>query len=272
MMNFSKWQGLGNDFILMDPSRNRNLDIRGKARLLCDRHFGIGADGVVSIQRLKNNEFEMRIYNSDGSEAEMCGNVSRCVGLYIKKNKLAKGDDYLLHTRAGIIGLHVLNDHSVKVDMGMPRFPLGETSVEGCSIKDARSIIVQESGSAFVGTVISMGNPHFVIFVDNLKEVDLETWGPLIEKNSAFPDKTNVEFVQVLSPHLVRMRVWERGCGITMACGTGACATAVAGYFTGRTERLVTLLLDGGELQIEYGLDGHVYMTGPAQEIYQGAC
>lgn len=270
MKYFSKWQGLGNDFILIDPSKNGNLDIQGKARLLCDRHFGIGADGVVSIQRIKENEFEMRIYNSDGSEAEMCGNVSRCVGLYIKKNKLAKGDDYLLHTRAGIIGLHVLNPHSVKVDMGIPHFPLGGIPLDGVPSKEAGSIVVQESGKAFIGTVVSMGNPHFVIFADNLKEVDLETWGPLLEKNSAFPDKTNVEFVQVLSPHLVRMRVWERGCGITMACGTGACAAAMAGYITGRTDRLVTLLLDGGELQIEYGLDGHVYMTGPAQEIFQG--
>lgn len=271
MVQFSKWQGLGNDFILVEPEKNRNVDFRNMAGKLCDRHFGIGGDGVVTIRPLRKNEFEMRIYNSDGSEAEMCGNVSRCVGLYIKKNGLATGYRYILHTLAGPIGLHILQNETVKVDMGSPRRLKKEIPVTGTPEETADDLVLKAGDRTFLGTGVSMGNPHVVIFVPSIKDIELEHWGKEIENSPLFPQKTNVEFVEILSPTLVRMRVWERGCGVTMACGTGCCATAVSGVVTGRTERCLTVLLDGGELQIEYNeQDNHVYMTGPAREIFQG--
>lgn len=272
MMIFSKWHGLGNDFILAEPEKNPGFDFQAAAAHLCDRHFGIGADGVVTIRPLGGEAFEMRIYNSDGSETEMCGNATRCVGLYIRRNKLAKGGAFELHTRAGIIRPKVLDNGTVRVDMGTPRLRRGEIPVAGDPEADARSLALDLPGIRLEAVGVSMGNPHAVIFVPDINAVKLEEWGPRIECDPLFPNKTNVEFVEVISPQLVRMRVWERGCGVTLACGTGSCATAVAGVITGRTGRCITVLLDGGELQIEYSeADNHVYMTGPACEVFQGA-
>lgn len=270
-MRFSKWHGLGNDFVIAEPAKNPGYDFAGNAEHLCNRHFGIGADGVVTVKPLGNNAFEMRIYNSDGTETEMCGNATRCVGLYILKNKLAQGNEFELHTRGGIVRPKVLDNGSVCVDMGKPHLLRGEIPVNGDPTADAKNLSIELADKQFSAVGVSMGNPHAVIFVPDINAIELENWGPKIECHPLFPNKTNVEFVEVISKSMVRMRVWERGCGVTLACGTGSCATCVAGFISGRTEQNITVLLDGGELQIHYSQDdNHVYMTGPACEVFKG--
>ena len=255
-MKISKWHGLGNDFILTELSKSSSFDIRGAVERLCDRHFGVGADGVVTIRHLSGNAFEMRIYNADGTEPEMCGNATRCVGLYIKRRMLARGDEFELRTKGGIVRPKVLENGTVRVDMGEPRLLRGEIPVAGNPAEQAREVKLRADGRDFTAFCVSMGNPHAVIFVPDIEAVELEKWGPVLECDPQFPKKINVEFVEVRSPGMVRMRVWERGCGITMACGTGSC---------------VTVLLDGGELLVEHSAaDNHVYMTGPAVEVFRG--
>ncbi len=271
-MKFSKWHGLGNDFILLELAKNSSFQAGEVVERLCDRHFGVGADGVVTIRPLGGNAFEMRIYNSDGTEPEMCGNATRCVGLYIKRRMLAHGDEFELHTKAGIVRPRVLDACSVTVDMGVPRLLRGEIPVAGNSSEEAREVKLSVDGHEFTAFCVSMGNPHAVIFVPDINAVQLEKWGPVLECDPQFPRKINVEFVEVRTPQMVRMRVWERGCGITTACGTGSCATVVAGRLSGRTGGCVNVLLDGGELVIRYAPeeDNHVYMTGPAVEVFRG--
>ena len=270
-MKISKWHGLGNDFILTELSKSSSFDIRGAVERLCDRHFGVGADGVVTIRHLSGNAFEMRIYNADGTEPEMCGNATRCVGLYIKRRMLARGDEFELRTKGGIVRPKVLENGTVRVDMGEPRLLRGEIPVAGNPAEQAREVKLRADGRDFTAFCVSMGNPHAVIFVPDIEAVELEKWGPVLECDPQFPKKINVEFVEVRSPGMVRMRVWERGCGISMACGTGSCATAVAGHLSGRTGSCVTVLLDGGELLVEHSAaDNHVYMTGPAVEVFRG--
>lgn len=270
-MKISKWHGLGNDFILTELSKSSSFDIRGAVERLCDRHFGVGADGVVTIRHLSGNAFEMRIYNADGTEPEMCGNATRCVGLYIKRRMLARGDEFELRTKGGIVRPKVLENGTVRVDMGEPRLLRGEIPVAGNPAEQAREVKLRADGRDFTAFCVSMGNPHAVIFVPDIEAVELEKWGPVLECDPQFPKRINVEFVEVRSPGMVRMRVWERGCGITMACGTGSCATAVAGHLSGRTGSCVTVLLDGGELLVEHSAaDNHVYMTGPAVEVFRG--
>ncbi len=270
-MKFSKWHGLGNDFVIAEVGKNPGFDFKAMAEHLCDRHFGIGGDGVVTIRPLGGVAFEMRIYNSDGTETEMCGNATRCVGLYIAKHKLALGNCFELHTLAGIVRPQVLEGGKARVDMGEPHLLRGEIPVAGDPKADAAKLEIQIPGKSFEAVGVSMGNPHAVIFVPDIQEIELENWGPQIECHPLFPRKTNVEFVEVLDPRTVRMRVWERGCGVTLACGTGSSATCVAGVISGRTERRVTVILDGGQLEIEYSqADNHVYMSGPATEVFQG--
>ena len=270
-MKISKWHGLGNDFILTELSKSSSFDIRGAVERLCDRHFGVGADGVVTIRHLSGNAFEMRIYNADGTEPEMCGNATRCVGLYIKRRMLARGDEFELRTKGGIVRPKVLENGTVRVDMGESRLLRGEIPVAGNPAEQAREVKLRADGRDFTAFCVSMGNPRAVIFVPDIEAVELEKWGPVLECDPQFPKKINVEFVEVRSPGMVRMRVWERGCGITMACGTGSCATAVAGHLSGRTGSCVTVLLDGGELLVEHSAaDNHVYMTGPAVEVFRG--
>ena len=270
-MKISKWNGLGNDFILVESQNCPDGDLGPLARRICDRHFGVGADGLVRIRPLGGNKFEMRIFNSDGSECEMCGNATRCVATYIRKRKLSSARELVLQTLAGTIRPIPQDNGTVRVDMGEPRLLRGQIPVTGDPDSEANAIEIDACQRMFTGTAVSMGNPHVVIFVPDIKQIDLECWGSAIENHPLFPQKVNVEFVEVLSSRLVRMRVWERGCGVTMACGTGSCATAVAGVITGRTEQQITVLLDGGELQIEYAsADNHVYMTGPATEVFDG--
>ncbi len=254
-MRFVKYHGLGNDFIFVNADAEPGIAFQGIARAACDRHFGIGADGLVTLRHLDGNRFEMRIYNSDGTETEMCGNATRCAAAFIVAERLAPGPAFELSTRAGLIRPVMLSDGRIRVDMGEPR--PGDVEI---------------TLNRFTGTDVSMGNPHFVVFVPDVAAIRLETDGPELEHHPHFPNKSNIEFVQVLNRNLVRMRVWERGCGVTLACGTGSSATCVAGVLTGRTDRNITVRLDGGELDIEWNEnDNHVYMTGPATRVFTGS-
>jgi diaminopimelate epimerase len=264
-MNFSKWTGLGNDFVLLEPGESLDFGSGFEQRIikLCDRRFGIGADGVVTVTPLENNngvDFEMRIFNADGSEAAMCGNATRCVAKYIQTRGLAKDAAtkvFNLHTKSGLVRPSLLDDGRVCVDMGLPRTFLG-------------SIKLTADCYDFTAETVSMGNPHAVIFVDDIEKIQLENWGSILEVDRQFPDRCNIEFAQVIAPGKIRMRVWERGCGVTMACGTGSCATLVAAQRTGRVGVEADVILDGGTLHIKHEEGGPVLMTGPAQEVFKG--
>jgi len=272
-MQFTKYSGLGNDFVFLDtPQAQAVKDPFRAAQVLCDRHHGIGADGLVLLLPSAKADVRMRIINSDGSEAEMCGNASRCVPLHLVRRQLTSKKQITLDTLAGIIRTEIVDEPSglVRVDMGSPRLTRGEIPVEGPADQRAVGITVQTQARSFTGTAVSMGNPHFVIFVDDINQVPLATWGPTLENHPAFARKTNVEFVQVLDEHTVRMRVWERGAGITQACGTGACATAVASILNKKTAETITVKLDGGDLQITWPQGKNVWMTGPAREVFRG--
>ena len=253
-MKFSKWSGLGNDFILVAAEP----DVAGiDAVKWCDRRRGIGADGVVIVTPLGGHDFRMRIINSDGSEAAMCGNASRCVAKFIAGHGLGVGGRFDLHTLSGIVRTGINPDGTVTVDMGAPRPFLGE-------------ITLSAAGRNFTAETVSMGNPHAVIFVKDIAAVELEHWGPTLEHDPQFPDRCNIEFAQVLAPGRIRMRVWERGCGVTAACGTGSCATLAAAQRRGLVDTEAEIVLDGGSLFIRREEGGHLLMTGPAEEIFHG--
>ena len=250
-MKFCKWSGLGNDFVIVE-SENGIDAVRW-----CDRRKGIGADGVVIVTPLVGNDFRMRIINSDCSEAAMCGNASRCAAKYILSHHLGQGGKFALHTLSGIVQTEVHADGTVTVDMGPARPFLG-------------SIQLAADGRNFAAETVSMGNPHAVVFVDDVMAVPLEKWGPVLEHDPQFPDRCNIEFAQVLAPDRIRMRVWERGCGVTAACGTGSCATLVAAQRRRNAAAEAKIILDGGVLVIRREGEGHVFMTGGADEIFQG--
>ena len=273
---FSKWHGLGNDFVIVNGFAEHGIkDYAAAAIEVCNRNFGIGADGLVFVLPSQIADFQMRIFNSDGSEAEMCGNVTRCVARYVYDNGLTDKQAITLETKAGIIRPQLVFDGAelkeVCVDMGEPRLKQGEIPMQQGDAEDsAVDLALTAAGKTWQVTCVSMGNPHCVIFVPDLKAIELAAVGPLIETAAWFPRKTNVEFVEVLNDERVRMRVWERGAGITLSCGTGACATAVAAVLNKLTKRRVTVELDGGSLVIEWGEDNHVYMSGPAVEVFRG--
>ncbi|MCF6094877.1 diaminopimelate epimerase [Microaerobacter geothermalis] len=273
-MNFTKMNGLGNDFVVMAQYDRLPDHVAELAQNMCNRHFGVGADGLVFILPSDKADFRMRIINADGSEAEQCGNAIRCVGKYVYDHQMTTKKELSIETLAGIqhVFLHAEGDRvsEVKVDMGPPVLIPNEipTKVEG---EKAIQIPIEVKGKTFHFTAVSMGNPHAVIFVDDAVHYPVETWGPLIEVHPMFPKKTNVEFVTVRNDGEVDMRVWERGVGQTLACGTGACATAVASHLVGKTGRKVLVHLKGGDLLIEWNLeDHHVYMTGQATETFSG--
>lgn len=271
-MHFVKYHGLGNDFVIVDMSCNSITDFSQAALQVCDRRRGIGADGLVLLWPINETNVKMRIFNSDGSEAEMCGNVSRCVPLFWHEKGYLKGTTLTLHTLAGEIVTEIIDLEKglVRVDMGAPRLTRREIPMGGVLSDKAISVSIRAAGQSWTGTGVSMGNPHFVIFVPNVNQIDLPVVGPALETHEIFPRKTNVEFVQKLDKHTLRMRVWERGAGITQACGTGACATLVAAVLNGLTDTKATLVLDGGELQIEWPSQAHVLMTGPAAKSFEG--
>lgn len=272
-MHFTKYHGLGNDFIFLDGEASLGVkDPAALARRLCNRRSGIGADGLVLLLPSQTADIRMRIINSDGSEAEMCGNASRCVPLHLLKHGLIQKKQITLETLAGLIKTEVLDESKglVRVNMGVPRTLRGEVPMEGAPQASALNAVIKIGSMEHKGTGVSMGNPHFVMLVDDAENAPVAEVGPLVETNPAFPQKTNVEFVQVLDKNTVRMRVWERGAGITQACGTGACAAAVACILNKLTGPLVTVILDGGELMIEWPQEQEIFMTGHAQLVFKG--
>lgn len=273
-MKFTKMHGISNDYIYINGATEKIYNPSDVAIKLSDRHTGIGSDGIVMILPSKTCDFRMRMFNSDGSEAEMCGNASRCVGKYVYDKGLTKKTKVSLETLAGkkILNLHVVDGKvdMVTVDMGEPIL----RGVDIPTIFDLPMVVSQPivvSGKKILTTCVSMGNPHSVVYVDDVDSLDLEKIGPSYECHPAFPHKTNTEFVEIISRNEVKMRVWERGAGETMACGTGACAVAVASVLNGFTDRDVRVKLRGGDLQIKWDDDdNHVYMTGPATTVYEG--
>ncbi|WP_414550563.1 diaminopimelate epimerase [Anabaena sp. CCY 0017] len=275
-IEFTKYHGLGNDFILVD-NRASSLPLLTpeQAIPLCDRHFGIGADGVIFALPGENGaDYTMRIFNSDGSEPEMCGNGIRCLGRFIAdlEGESRNKDSYQIHTLAGMITPQLMADGQVKVDMGLPRLLAGEIPTTlGTAETKVINQPIEVAGKTWEVTCVSMGNPHCITFVSDVAAIPLEIIGPQFEHHPAFPQRINTEFIQVVSRDYVKMRVWERGAGITLACGTGACAALVAGVLTGNCDRIATVELPGGPLQIEWSeIDQRVYMTGPAERVFTG--
>ncbi|MGB5594785.1 MAG: diaminopimelate epimerase [Crocosphaera sp.] len=275
-MKFTKYHGLGNDFILVD-NRNSSTPLVSpeQAVKMCDRHFGIGADGVIfALPGDENSDYTMRIFNSDGSEPQMCGNGIRCLARFIAslEGNETVGKSYRIQTLAGIIIPRLEAQGQVKVDMGTP-FLLGKEipTTLGNGEDKVVNQPLEAGGQSWLVTCVSMGNPHCITFVDNVDKIALETIGPLFEHHPLFPERTNTEFIEVIRSDYLKMRVWERGAGITLACGTGACASVVAGVLTGNCDRLCTVELPGGCLTIEWSAnDGRLYMTGPAEAVFTG--
>ena len=268
---FTKMQGIGNDFIVIDcrtgiPERDDH-ELGALSRRLCDRRFGIGADQVLLLYDSEKADFRMRIFNADGSEVEMCGNGIRCFAKYIWDRQLSEKSVLEIETAAGIIK-PVKTGGLVKVDMGVPVLDARLIPVDLDGLIQDYPLTIEDK--TFTITCVSMGNPHAVIFVDDLDSVDVQRYGPRIETHKLFPRKVNVEFAQVVDPHTVRMRVWERGAGETLACGTGASAVAVAANLKGMVKKRVTIKLLGGDLLIDLDEGGHVFMTGPAEEVFEG--
>ena len=266
-LEFVKMHGLGNDFILLDdPSGDLGLSPDG-IRFLCDRHFGIGADGVITVSPSDRADLKMRTFNSDGSEAEMCGNGIRCFALHARDRGLLSGPEMSVETLAGIIRPRIEGDQ-VSVDMGQPRFAAEKVPVAlPGEVIDRPAVF---AGRKLEITCVSIGNPHCVIFWSSEEEPPVAELGPVIETDPLFPEKTNVEFIRVLNDRELDFRVWERGAGMTLACGTGACAALAAAARTGRTGREARVHLAGGDLEIEWRADNHIFMSGPAVEVYRG--
>ena len=273
-MQFSKWHGLGNDFIIIDGFKTTIENYSQMAVAMCDRHFGIGADGLVTVLPSQTGDFKMQIINSDGSEAAMCGNATRCVARYLYENGFTGKTCIDLETKAGIVRPELIFAdqviRSVRVDMGEPRLERRHIPMTGNPDDHCINQKMTVQGQDYYITAVSMGNPHAVVFVEDVLKINLPTVGPLLETHSCFPGKANIEFAQIIDADTIKMRVWERGAGITMACGTGSCATLVASVINKKTKRQATLQLAGGDLFIEWADDNHVYMTGPAQEVFRG--
>jgi diaminopimelate epimerase len=273
---FTKYHGLGNDFILIDDPHSCQPSIDAATAVqMCDRHFGIGADGVIfALPGSEGADYTMRIFNSDGSEPEMCGNGIRCLARFLADltGEPTPGQIYRIQTGAGLIQPQLLAGGQVRVDMGIPQLRPAEiptTLAAGADQVVNQTLTIGDH--SWPVTCVSMGNPHCITFVEDLNSLDLRAIGPRFEHHPAFPQRTNTEFIQVVNPNYLKMRVWERGAGITLACGTGACASVVAGVLTGRSQPQCTVELPGGCLEIEWSsADQHVYMTGPAQRVFSG--
>ena len=272
-MEFIKMHGLGNDYIYFDCTSGKNMrdDWDKIAIKVSDRHFGIGSDGIILICDSDVADFKMKIYNVDGSEAEMCGNGIRCVGKYVYDNGLTNKEKLSIETLAGIkyLELNVIDNivDTVKVDMGEPIF--GKEKIPAMC-DDNNHIVIDVLDKKFDVTCVSMGNPHAVIEVSDVDSFDVSKYGSILESDKHFPKRTNVEFVQIIDRKHVKMRVYERGVGETFACGTGSCGTAVACYLNQKVDREIKVELLGGILNINYADDNHVYMTGKAVTVFKG--
>lgn len=273
-MKFTKMHGCGNDYVYVNLFEEQ-LDNPAEVSIkVSDRHFGIGSDGLITIGPSDKADFRMHIYNADGSEAEMCGNGIRCVAKYVYDHKLTDKTEITVETGAGVLTLILYPENGkvqqVRVDMGEPILTPAEIPVVSQNDKVIDEPI-EVGGKTWNMTCVSMGNPHAVVFVDDTASFPLETYGPLFENHERFPKRTNTEFVQVISRTEANMRVWERGSAETWACGTGTCATVMACILNGKTEDKVLVHLRGGDLTIEYDrTSNHVFMTGPATEVFSG--
>ncbi|HEY7088510.1 MAG TPA: diaminopimelate epimerase [Tepidisphaeraceae bacterium] len=285
-MKFTKMQGIGNDYIYVNGFEQKVADPADVARKVSDRRFGIGGDGLILILPSKKGDVRMQMFNADGSEGEMCGNGVRCVAKYAYDHGLTKSNPMKVETGRGVLTLDLKLKGGkvdlVTVNMGEPILELPKIPVDPEKLRKATAHeheipldhpkrAVWNLPSEYIATFVSMGNPHAVIYVSDVSKVDLEHAGPIVEHHPAFPKRINAHWAQIISPKEVRMRTWERGSGITWACGTGACAVCVAGVLTGRTERKLLAHLPGGDLNLEWReSDNNVYMTGPATEVFSG--
>ena len=274
-IEFVKYQGLGNDFILIDNRQSPEPCLTPEQAIRwCDRHFGIGADGVIfALPAQAGADYTMRIFNSDGSEPEMCGNGIRCLARFIAELEGKSEATYRIHTLAGLITPKLSPDGQVTVDMGLPRLLAAEipTTLGQSAEQPAETVVdlpLEAAGQIWQVTCVSMGNPHCITFVEDVAAIELAEVGPQFEHHPAFPQRINAEFIQVLRPDYLKMRVWERGAGITLACGTGACAALVAAVLNGKSERRATVELPGGCLEIDWAADQRLFMTGPATRVF----
>jgi len=260
-MHFTKMQGLGNDYVYLDCTQGEPDDLPKLAVEMADRHFGVGSDGLICVCSSEKADFRMKMFNADGSEGEMCGNGIRCVGKFVYDKGLTEKRTVTIETLAGIKTLELTVEGreviAATVDMGAPE------------IFEMRQLEIQ--GKKYEIQPVSMGNPHAVTFLNGIETLELTAIGPLFENHPSFPNRTNTEFVEVISPTQLKMRVWERGSGETLACGTGACAVLVAAVLAEKAERSAVVQLLGGDLSIRWDReDGHVYMTGPAVTVFEG--
>lgn len=275
-MKFTKMQGCGNDYVYINGfeekiEQEKKPDL---VRRLSERHFGIGSDGVIFINPSEIADFEMEMYNADGSRSEMCGNGIRCVAKYVFDKKMVNRNEFTIESFGKIKDITIIEEAGVakliKVGMGSPQLRTEEIP----AVYDADTIIakpIDVDGTIWEGTCVSMGNPHVVLFVDDVKKLDLENIGPKFENHPMFPNRTNTEFVKVIDENTVEMRVWERGTGETLACGTGCCATAVACVLNNKTEDKVLVKVLGGEILVEWDKENNeVYMTGPGEFVFEG--
>lgn len=274
-MKFTKMHGIGNDYIYVNAIEEKVENPAELSKRLSKYHFGVGSDGLVLIMESKVADFRMRMFNPDGTEAEMCGNASRCVAKYVYEKGLTTKTNFTIETGAGIkkVWLHIADGDvkTVTIDMGEP---ILKPNLIPTVLSDAEPVLMQKLTNAngeYMVNCVSMGNPHCVIFRESIALIDIKKEGPAIECHPAFPKKTNVEFAEVIDSNTIKMRVWERGTGETLACGTGACATLVAARLNRLCDSKVTLKLLGGDLQIEWNeADNHIYMTGAAVTIFEG--
>lgn len=280
-MKFVKMEGIGNDYVYIDCTKEEIKNTHELAKKVSNRHFGIGSDGLILICNSDRADFKMKMFNSDGSEAEMCGNGIRCVGKFIYDNNLSKKEELSIETLAGIKKLKLnIQDNKVStvtVDMGEPilkaqEIPIkDETKFKSNEGIEYNKVNLNIKDVEFEFTCVSMGNPHAITYIENTDNFDLEKYGKIVEIDEHFPKKVNAEFIQIIDKNNIKMRVWERGSGETLACGTGACASAVASYLNGLTDRNVNVHLLGGILNIKWNKeDNHIYMTGPATTVFTG--
>lgn len=275
-MKFTKMHGTGNDYIYINGFVENIENLSELSLRLSDRHKGIGSDGLVVILPSEDCDFKMRMFNSDGSESEMCGNASRCIGKYVYEKGLTDKTEITLETLAGVKVLKLwLNEEKrvekVTVDMGAPVLDASSIPTAFSQSPVVKSPLPVSDDATYEVTCLSMGNPHAVLFMDKIDELDLSEIGPVIEHAPCFPNRTNTEFVEVVSDRWLKMRVWERGAGETLACGTGACAAVVAGVLNGLVGRSATVQLRGGDLEIEWSEDDNrVYLTGDAVTVFEG--
>jgi len=278
-LKFTKMHGIGNDFVVINGYNYKIDNYQKLSAVLCQRHFSVGGDGLIIVlpPESPENDFRMRMFNTDGSEAEMCGNGIRCFAHFARKNNMTEKDILRVETMAGIISPEIIECNNrtskIRVNMGKPVFTPDQIPVNtaqfGLDTDYIREYNLQVEDKTFAINCVSMGNPHTVIFLNDIDHIPLEKWGSDIEYNPFFPEKTNVEFVQIIKRAEIKMRVWERGSGLTLACGTGACASVVAGINNGYLDKEVIVHLPGGVLLVEWSGD-NVMMTGPAEIVFEG--